>query len=421
MERFWETSKPAQITMETLKNIPDRRRQRISTILAFSIIPLSGFATDIYIPSMPAMAAGLKATSLQVQLTISVFLISFGLAQLFVGAILDSFGRYKPGLAALFLFILASVTIAGTDNIYLIYLMRIVHGITVAFIVVAKRAYFVDVYEGPRLKSYLSIFTIIWSVGPIVAPFIGGYLQSSFGWHSNFYFLAIMAAIIGVSDLFFSRETLVNPAEFNLKKIAAVYYNMLTTTSFMLGVVMLGMAYSMVMVYNLTGPFIIQHKLHLSPVVIGYCSLILGFSWTVGGLIGKATVNRPFFSKLLLNLVLQLLFAIAMYLCLGKFSSLFTILFFAFIIHTCAGYTYNNYFTFNMSQFPKNAGIAGGLMGGMVYVIISFLTYAIVYYIPAKDERNLNYSYLLLVTASVIVMYMIYRLNKRTPAEIPGS
>lgn len=400
--------------MELINKMNKTTRQRISTLLAFSIIPLSGFATDIYIPSMPAIVTDLKVSSLQVQLTISVFLISFGLAQLFVGAILDSFGRYKLGLVALLFFMLASITIANTDNIYLIYMMRIVHGITVAFIVVAKRAYFVDMYEGPQLKSYLSIFTIIWSVGPIVAPFIGGYLQTSFGWHSNFYFLATMAAVIGISDLIFSGETLANPAEFNLKKIGAIYYNMLTTPSFMLGIVMLGMAYSMVMIYNLTGPFIIEHKLHLSPVVIGYCSLILGFSWTIGGLIGKATVNRPFFKKLLINLILQLAFAIAMYLSLGLFNTLFTILFFAFIIHICAGYTYNNYFTFNMSQFPKNAGIAGGLMGGMVYVIISFLTYAIVYYIPAKDERNLNASYLLLVTASVIIMFLIYRLNKRT-------
>jgi len=407
--------------MDILSNTPNRARQRISTLLAFSIIPLSGFATDIYIPSMPGIVADLKVTSLQVQLTISIFLISFGISQLFVGAILDSFGRYRLGLVALFFFLLASITIANTDSIYLIYLMRVVHGITVAFIVVAKRAYFVDVYEGPQLKSYLSIFTIIWSVGPIVAPFIGGYLQTSFGWHSNFYFLAIMAAIIGVADLIFSAETLVNPAEFHLQKIGAVYYKMLSTPSFMLGILMLGMAYSMVMVYNLTGPFIIQHKLHLSPVVIGYCSLILGFSWTIGGLIGKATVNRPFFGKLLINLILQLIFAVTMFLCVGLFGSLTTILFFAFIIHTCAGYTYNNYFTFNMSLFPKNAGIAGGLMGGMVYVIISFLTYAIVYYIPAKDERNLSYSYLLLVVASVIVMYVIYRMNQKRTEIISNS
>lgn len=404
-----------------MKNISNERRQRISTIVAFAIVPMSAFATDIYIPSMPSMGTGLKITSLQVQLTLTAFLISYGIAQLFIGALLDTFGRYKLGLTALFVFAIASITIANTDNIYLIYLMRVIHGLTVATIVVAKRAYFVDVYKGEQLKSYLSIFTIIWSVGPIVAPFIGGYLQTAFGWHSNFYFLAGMAGVIGLLEALFTGETLASPVAFNVRRIAATYYEMITTLRFILGLVILGLAYSIVMIYNLTGPFIIEHKLGLSPVIIGYCSLFLGFAWTIGGLIGKATVEKPFFSKLLLNLLLQLAFAIAMVLSVGFFGSLFTILFFAFIIHAAAGFTFNNYFTFNMTLFPKNAGISGGLIGGVVYVIVSLLTSGIVYILPAKDERNLSYSYLLLITASVLVLYILLRANKRTSPTISDT
>jgi MFS family permease len=168
----------------------ETRQQQIATLLALALLPLSGFATDIYIPSMPAMGAALHVTSLQVQLTLSFFLISYGVAQLFVGSIVDSFGRYKLTLAALGLFVLACLLSATTGNIYLLYAMRVVQGVTVAGIVVAKRAYFVDVYSGERLQSYLSIFTIIWSAGPIIAPFLGGYLQDFFGWEANFYFLA---------------------------------------------------------------------------------------------------------------------------------------------------------------------------------------------------------------------------------------
>ena len=404
-----------------MKNISNERRQRISTIVAFAIVPMSAFATDIYIPSMPSMGTGLKITSLQVQLTLTAFLISYGIAQLFIGALLDTFGRYKLGLTALFVFAIASITIANTDNIYLIYLMRVIHGLTVATIVVAKRAYFVDVYKGEQLKSYLSIFTIIWSVGPIVAPFIGGYLQTAFGWYSNFYFLAGMAGVIGLLEALFTGETLASPVAFNVRRIAATYYEMITTLRFILGLVILGLAYSTVMIYNLTGPFIIEHKLGLSPVIIGYCSLFLGFAWTIGGLIGKATVEKPFFSKLLLNLLLQLAFAIAMVLSVGFFGSLFTILFFAFIIHAAAGFTFNNYFTFNMTLFPKNAGISGGLIGGVVYVIVSLLTSGIVYILPAKYERNLSYSYLLLITASVLVLYILLRTNMRTSPTISDT
>jgi DHA1 family bicyclomycin/chloramphenicol resistance-like MFS transporter len=388
-------------------------RRRFATYLALAIIPLSGFATDIYIPSLPQMGTDLKISSLQVQMTLSIFLISYGVSQLFIGAILDSFGRYRPGLISLAVFAAASVVIATTDNIHIIYIMRAVHGLTVATVVVAKRAYFVDVYQGDELKSYLSIFTIIWSAGPIIAPFVGGYLQDAFGWSFNFYFLAGLAMLLFVLEFFLSAETLETRSVFNLQKIIATYYKMIATPSFTLGLIMLGLAYSMVMVYNLTGPFIVQHHFGFSAVAAGYCSLILGMAWMAGGFIGKATIQRPFLKKITLNLVLQLLLIVAMIVNLAFGESLYSLVLFAFLIHTCAGYTFNNYFTANLSQFPEHAGIASGLVGGVVFIIVSFLSYSVVSVVPAKDSLNLSLSYLLLCAVSLAVLAVIYRIRKK--------
>ncbi len=385
----------------------------IATYLALSMIPLSGFATDIYLPSLPEMGTALHASSLEVQLTLSIFLISYGVSQLFIGAILDSFGRYKLGVISLILFSFSCIVIATTKNIHLIYLMRAMHGLTVAAIVVAKRAYFVDVYQGSELKSYLSIFTIIWSAGPIIAPFIGGYLQDAFGWNFNFYFLAGMAIILAALEIVFSRETLVNPAEFDLRKILRRYYSMLTTPTFTIGLLMLGFSYSMVMVYNLTGPFIIQHHLNSSAIVAGYCSLILGFAWMLGGFIGKATIQKPLLKKIGLNLTLQALLIAGMIVCMKLGETLYSLVFFAFLVHTCAGYTFNNYFTANLSQFPENAGIASGLVGGVTFIIVSFLSYTVASLIPAKDGLNLSLSYLLLAIFSVLGLYVLYSIGKK--------
>lgn len=393
------------------------KHQGMATVLAFALIPLSGFATDIYIPSLPTMASAIQVSDIQVQLTLSIFLISYGISQLFVGSFLDSFGRYKISLVSLLIFALASIAIANTHNIYLIYLMRIIHGLTVGAIVVAKRAYFVDLFTGEKLKHYLSLFSIIWSTAPIIAPFIGGYLQTVFGWESNFYFLAFLATVLAILEFFFSGETLQHSMDFNIKKIAGVYANMIKTTSFTLGIVMLGLAYSMVMIYNMTGPFIIEHHLHLTPVIAGYSSLVLGFAWMTGGFIGKATINKPFFKRLVVNLGAQVVFVIVMIISLQFITNLYSLVFFAFIIHVCAGFTFNNYFTYCLSAFPKNAGIAGGLTGGVNYIIISFLSYMVIYFLPAKDERNLSYSYLILIALSVVVMFAVYRLRKKEAAQ----
>lgn len=398
----------------------EKRHHRISTILAFALLPLSGFATDIYIPSLPTMASVLGVNSIQVQLTLSLFLISYGLSQLFIGSLVDSFGRYRLSLVSLVLFAIASIIIASTHNIYLIYLMRIIHGFTVGFIIVAKRAFFVDVYEGETLKHYLSLFSIIWSTGPIIAPFIGGYLQTVFGWESNFYFLAGLALSAALLEFIYSGETLKHFSEFRLKKLAEVYAGMIRTANFSLGIVMLGLAYTMVMIYNMTGPFIIEHHLHLSPVVAGYSSLILGFAWMVGGFIGKATINRPFFKKITLNLLFQLGFVIAMIVTVRFISSLYSLIFFAFIIHVTAGYIFNNYFTFCLGLFPKNAGIASGLTGGITYVIVSFLSYGIISFLPAKDGFNLSYSYLSISLISGLIMFIVFRLSRKSPVVASG-
>jgi len=386
--------------------------QFIATILAFALIPLSGFAVDIYLPSMPQMGQSLHASSIQVQSTITIFLVSYGISQLFIGSLLDSFGRYHIGLWALIVFALSCLVIATTQNIYLFYAMRVVHGITVAAIIVAKRAFFVDMYSGDQLKSYLSMFTIVWSTGPILAPFVGGYLETAFGWQSNFYFLTAFAIVIALLELIFSGETLAEYSDFHFKKIISVYRNMMATPSFTLGLLMLGLSYSMVMVFNMTGPFIIEHHLGFSPIIAGYCSLILGTAWMTGGFAGKATIRKPFYKKLFINLFLQILFIAAMLISLKFLINLYTLILFAFIIHVTAGFTFNNYFSYTLGLFPKNAGIASGLCGGVNYIIVSLLSYGIVYFIPARDEENLAYSYLVLISLSVVVMFFVYKINK---------
>ena len=393
-------------TLLTPKPIHDQHKG-IATILAFALLPLSGFATDIYIPSLPAMATSLNASNNQVQFTLTLFLISYGVTQLFIGSLLDSFGRYKIGLFSLLIFALASVVIANTSNLYIIYLMRIVHGITVGGIVVAKRAFFVDMFSGDKLKNYLSLFSIIWSTGPIIAPFVGGYFQVAFGWKSNFYFLAIFALVLAILEIIYSGESLQHFADFTIKKMTNVYTTMLKTTSFTLGIVMLGLAYSMVMIYNMTGPFIIEHNLHLSPVVAGYSSLVLGFAWMVGGFIGKGTINYPFFNRLAFNVALQVVFVLLMLVSVKYVTNLYTLIFFAFIVHVAAGFTFNNFFTYCLSKFPKNAGVASGLTGGINYVIVSVLSYSIVSLFPARDEYNLGSSYLILALLSVGIMLFL--------------
>ncbi len=394
------------------------KHRGISNLLAFALLPLSGFATDVYLPSLPGMATDLQVSGIQVQFTITIFLVSYGISQLFIGSILDSYGRYRTGLVSLFVFALVSLVAATTHSIYMIYAMRVVQGITVGAVVAGKRAFFVDLYTGDKLKSYLGLFSIIWSTGPIIAPFVGGYLQTLFGWRANFYFLTGLGAGLGILEYFFSGETLPQRTPFRIKRVVNIYKDMLTTLPFVLGITMLGLSYAMVMVCNMTAPFIIEHHLQFNAVTTGYCSLILGFAWMVGGFISKATIRHPFFRKLTVNTALQLFFVLAMLLCMQYADNLYALVGFAFMVHVGAGYTFNNYMTFSMTRFPQNAGIASGLTGGLTFLMVSGLSYSIANLFPAQDGRNLGLSYLLLVVMVIVVLFLAKRISQeaRKPA-----
>src|ERR1700760_1959820 len=101
--------------------IKKEKNQGIATILSFALIPLTGLATDVYLPSLPSMAADLHVSSGAIQNTLLVFLVSAGLSQLFVGSLLDSFGRFRISMTALLLFSIASFIIANTHSIYMLF------------------------------------------------------------------------------------------------------------------------------------------------------------------------------------------------------------------------------------------------------------------------------------------------------------
>ncbi|MEH6407911.1 MAG: MFS transporter [Leeuwenhoekiella sp.] len=389
------------------------KRKKLATILTFLSIPLSGFMTDIYLPSFPAMSRNLNVSEQSIQLTLTCFFLSYGFSQLFVGPVADSVGRRKPMLISLAVLLLSSLAITFTAEVYIISLLRIIQGIATAFIVVAKRAYFVDLYDDKERKHYLSYFTIVWSCGPIIAPFLGGYLEDLFGWQSNFYFLAIYAGILFFAEIIFSGETIRNYKKFNLKKTSLLYMAMLKNPGFILGILILGLAYSVVMVFNIAGPFLVEHHFNYNSVIIGYCTLILGLSWMIGGIMSKRFTPVNFVKKIRLVSMIQLVL-IAAFIGLGfAIDNLVLLIGFAFIIHICSGFVFTNYFTQNMLFFPGNAGIAGGLMGGLLYIITSVSSYVISASGEINSTFDMSLRYLLVAAPLAVIIYFSLRFFKK--------
>jgi MFS transporter, DHA1 family, multidrug resistance protein len=381
-----------------MKNIKESNKT-IGTILAFCLIPITGFALDIYIPSLPDMSVKLGATPAAIQLSISIFLATYGIGQLLVGGVLDSYGRFMPNIIALAGFSVASFVIANTGNLQVIYYMRAVQGLMSAIILVSKRSFFLDLFSGEKLKHYISLFSVIWSAGPIIAPFAGGYLQTHFGWQSNFYFLGCFGLVFLLLELIFSGETIAMKVPFRLKTIGRAYRSMISTWDFTAGLFVLGLSYGVLMIYNMSSPFLIEKVMHYPATVTGNCSMISGLAMLCGSLVSKAVLSRPFFKRMFAGAVVQFILSGCLILITLQVHNLYTLMAYVILLHSSAGFIFNGMLAYCLTRFSQYAGMAGGLTGGGFIISTSAFSFIVVKAININSQAWLGAGYMILILA----------------------
>jgi DHA1 family bicyclomycin/chloramphenicol resistance-like MFS transporter len=181
------------------------------TLLLGALVAIAPLAMDIYLPSMPAMTRSLAATPEQVQLTISVYMLGWGAAQLFAGPLSDRFGRKPALIGGLVVFTLASIACALSTQIGMLVASRFVQAVAMATVVVVPRAIVRDLYEGDRAAHTLSTMMLVLSVAPVAAPVLGAELHIRFGWQASFVLVAVYGAIAWAAVVFALPETLARP------------------------------------------------------------------------------------------------------------------------------------------------------------------------------------------------------------------
>ncbi|WP_421014828.1 MFS transporter, partial [Glutamicibacter creatinolyticus] len=147
------------------------------TAALFMVIVLLGttgpLATDMYLPSFPAMQDEFSTTASGVQLTLTTFLIGMALGQLLWGAFSDRWGRTIPLRYGTLLFVLASIGAALAPSLPTLIAARGIQGVGAAAGLVISKAIVSDVTSGPRTARIFSILMTIGGVAPAVAPILG--------------------------------------------------------------------------------------------------------------------------------------------------------------------------------------------------------------------------------------------------------
>jgi DHA1 family bicyclomycin/chloramphenicol resistance-like MFS transporter len=174
-------------TIETPAAAAGRRRLLALLIAMTAIAPLT---LNIIVPAVPNLSVRLNTSVDTVQLTVSLYLLVLAFSQLVLGPLSDKFGRRPVILAGLSLTALTSIAALLASSITGLIIARSLQGLGASTGLVVGRAIIRDLYHRDRAASMIASVTMVVIAAPMVAPLLGGFLDTLFGWQSIFVFVA---------------------------------------------------------------------------------------------------------------------------------------------------------------------------------------------------------------------------------------
>lgn len=187
---------------------------------------LGPLAIDMYLPAFSAIASDLGSSHGDVERTLASYLFGLAMAQLFYGPVADRYGRKKPLLLGLSIFIIASLGSANATDIDHLALWRIAQAFGGAAGIVIPRAVIRDNFDTRDASKALSLLLLIMGVTPILAPILGGQVLLFASWRWIFHIMTLAASVLLVCSAWTMRETL-NPDHVIPLGVKVIYRNYL--------------------------------------------------------------------------------------------------------------------------------------------------------------------------------------------------
>lgn len=241
-------------------------------MLLAALAMVGPFAIDTYLPSFPAIRRDFTITPLELQQTLSVYLLTFAVMTLFHGTLSDSVGRRPVILWNLALFVLASLGCAVAQTYTQLLIFRGVQGLSAGAGIVVGRAIIRDSLDGHAAQRLMSLVTMIFSLAPALAPVIGGWLQDAFGWRSVFIFLLGYSFLLWMTCCYVLPETLPREARqpLNIATLARNYWTLGRSLPLFLLSLAIAFNFSGFFVYIVSAPAFIYDLLHLKETDFAY-------------------------------------------------------------------------------------------------------------------------------------------------------
>ncbi|CCK30523.1 bicyclomycin resistance protein [Streptomyces davaonensis JCM 4913] len=353
-----------------------RRTSLLVTLVLGGLTATPPLAMDMYLPALPQVTEALTAPAATVQLTLTACLAGMALGQLVVGPMSDRWGRRRPLLVGLAVYVLATALCALAPTVEFLVAFRLAQGLAGAAGIVIARAVVRDLYDGVAMARFFSTLMLVSGVAPIVAPLIGGQILRVTDWRGVFVVLTVVGVLL--SALVWARlpETLA-PADRHEGGVGQALRSMrglLADRAFAGYMLTGGFAFAALFAYIAASPFVIQEIHGASPQTF---SLLFGLNSiglvAVGQINGKVLVGRVSLDAVLAaGLGVVVLAASALLLMsTGVFGEvgLAPVAAALFVLMSAMGVTLPNTQTLALLRTKQAAGSASALLGTSSFLI----------------------------------------------------
>lgn len=278
-----------------MPSAPDRptHATRSLPLLIATLSMMGPFSIDTYLPSFLELEQSLHATPLQVQQSLTAFLIPFAFMSLWHGALSDALGRRRVILVALSILAAASVGCACAQTIEVFWAFRVLQGLSAGVFVVG-RAVVRDVYEGPAAQRVMSQISVLFAIAPAIAPVLGGWFHEEFGWRSVFVFLACFASGIATWSALSLPETH-PPARrhpLHAGRLARSYFATLTHRGFVASALAAALGFTALFLYVAAAPALLLRHLHVRETHFFVLFGPITFGMMLGGFLSGRVAGR---------------------------------------------------------------------------------------------------------------------------------
>jgi len=387
--------------------IAKTRNVNLILFTIFIMYPLVGMGIDLIAPSLPAISHQLNISQTVVKNLIGIYLFGYALGNFAFGFLSDTYGRRKLVILGIAFFVIISLFPIWFHNAIVLLLVRFFQGFSIAAFAVIARAICSDILTAKKLLRMATMLALTWGIGPIIGPVIGGYLQYYFDWPACFYFFAIYALIGLFAIILLIPETIQKRQKWRFSQIKENVVTIFTHRIFMAMVSIMGISYSILIVFNILGPFLIQKTMGHSSIYFGHIAFFMGIAFITGTILCRVLLNTFTAEKIIAwSLLLFLIIAaVGLWVSYLEPKNIWVISVFTLLLFFGNGVTYPACMGTALTHFRNLAGSSSAVMN-LINILITSISAFLVSFVFATDFIRIAWIFLALSLLRSMVYWL---------------